>query len=168
MNANEISLKVNLRLKRIKKIILAIRVLIGLTIVSAVAFGLIPFAELKRVGFFPFSKYASMEMIPVSVFILGFIRTGLFLAGIFILNKLLRIFAKGDFFTAGNIAYIKWLGGLVIADWLTVKFLDAIVSRMVVVGVGDFTKLAFGLLIILIAWIMDEGRKIQEEQDLTV
>jgi hypothetical protein len=29
-------------------------------------------------------------------------------------------------------------------------------------------NLAFGFVIILIAWIMDEGRKIQEEQELTV
>ncbi|MEI9863261.1 MAG: DUF2975 domain-containing protein [Limisphaerales bacterium] len=31
-----------------------------------------------------------------------------------------------------------------------------------------FGQLVLGLLIILIAWIMDEGRKIQEEQELTV
>jgi hypothetical protein len=29
-------------------------------------------------------------------------------------------------------------------------------------------RLGIGLLILLIAWIMDEGRKIQEEQELTV
>jgi hypothetical protein len=51
---------------------------------------------------------------------------------------------------------------------LVVKLLDAIASRAVLIGVGDFAKLAVGLLIILVAWIMDEGRKIQEEQELTV
>jgi hypothetical protein len=36
-------------------------------------------------------------------------------------------------------------------------------------GTGiDFGPLLAGAVIILIAWIMDEGRKIQEEQELTV
>jgi len=33
-------------------------------------------------------------------------------------------------------------------------------------GIGEVLR--FSLLIILVAWIMDEGRKIQEEQELTV
>ena len=32
----------------------------------------------------------------------------------------------------------------------------------------DFGVLLGGLIVVLIAWIMDEGRKIQEEQALTV
>ena len=32
----------------------------------------------------------------------------------------------------------------------------------------DFSLLFAGIVIVLIAWIMDEGRKIQEEQELTV
>jgi hypothetical protein len=32
----------------------------------------------------------------------------------------------------------------------------------------DFGPLLIGAIIVLIAWIMDEGRKIQEEQELTV
>jgi hypothetical protein len=36
-------------------------------------------------------------------------------------------------------------------------------------GTGiDFGVLLAGAIIVLIAWIMDEGRKIQEEQELTV
>ena len=36
-------------------------------------------------------------------------------------------------------------------------------------GTGiNFGQLFLGLMIVLIAWIMDEGRKIQEEQELTV
>jgi hypothetical protein len=81
---------------------------------------------------------------------------------------LLKKFASGNFFTAKNITCIKCLGCLVMSDWLAVKLLDAIGSRMVMLAPSDFTKLAIGFLIILIAWIMDEGRKIQEEQELTV
>jgi hypothetical protein len=32
----------------------------------------------------------------------------------------------------------------------------------------DFGLLLAGVIIVLVAWIMDEGRKIQEEQELTV
>jgi hypothetical protein len=36
-------------------------------------------------------------------------------------------------------------------------------------GTGiDFGVLMAGAIIVLVAWIMDEGRKIQEEQELTV
>jgi hypothetical protein len=36
------------------------------------------------------------------------------------------------------------------------------------IGPIDFGLLLAGTIIIFIAWIMDEGRKIQEEQELTV
>jgi hypothetical protein len=80
----------------------------------------------------------------------------------------LQFFARGNFFTAANITCVKWLGALVIVDWFTVKLLAAVVSRVVTIGFGDFTRPAIGLIIILVAWIMDEGRKIQEEQELTI
>jgi hypothetical protein len=35
-------------------------------------------------------------------------------------------------------------------------------------GTLCLNEMFFGGLIVLIAWIMDEGRKIQEEQELTV
>ncbi len=36
-------------------------------------------------------------------------------------------------------------------------------------GTGiDFGVLLGGLIVVLVAWIIDEGRKIQEEQELTV
>ena len=175
MNANEISPKANARLNRIRIVSRVVRILVGLAVVSVVAVISICLSDI--IGWTsispgllspPFSRYASLRAIPASVLILGFIRAGLFFAGAFLLNKLLRFFADGNFFTAKNITCIKWLGYLVISDWLVAKFLDAIASRGLVIGLHDFAKLAIGFLIILIAWIMDEGRKIQEEQELTV
>jgi hypothetical protein len=116
----------------------------------------------------PFSRYASVRAIPGSLLILGFVRAGFFFAGAFVLNRLLRSFAGGILFTARNITGIKCLGYLVISDWVVVKFLNAIASRSLVIGFDDFAKLAVGFLFVLLAWIMDEGRKIQEEQELTV
>ena len=61
------------------------------------------------------------------------------------------------------------LGCLVVSDWVIVKFLQVIGSRVLMIGFDDFAKLAIGFLVVLIAWkLVDEGRKIQEEQDLTV
>jgi Protein of unknown function (DUF2975) len=175
MNANVFSQKPNARLKRIKIVSRIVRILVGLAVVSVVAVISICLSDIigwthisPNVLSSPFSKYSSLRAIPVSILILGFVRAGLFFAGAFLLNKLLRFFANGNFFTTENITCIKWLGCLVMSDWLVAKFLDTIASRGLVIGLHDFAKLTIGFLIILIAWIMDEGRKIQEEQELTV
>jgi len=176
MNATEIVSPANPGLNRIRKVIWMIRILIGLAVVFIVAFHLLFLSSLigwtdlspRSTTFPPLSRYASVHAIPASVLILGFVRTGLFFAGAFVLNRLLRSFARGNLFTARNINGIRWLGGLVIGDWVVVKFLEAFASRSVAVGFDDFAKLAIGFLVVLIAWIMDEGRKIQEEQELTV
>ncbi|MCP4221111.1 MAG: DUF2975 domain-containing protein [bacterium] len=43
-------------------------------------------------------------------------------------------------------------------------------QRILRIGFGsdDITKLVIGLLIILVSWIMNEGRELQEEQQYTV
>jgi len=88
---------------------------------------------------------------------------GLFFAGGLILFWLLDLFEAGQFFTAQIVHYINLLGWFVLADWVLIRVLDAMAH-----GFSLDTRLAVGLLIVLISWIMDEGRKIQEEQELTV
>jgi len=176
MNTNVSSSKTDRRLNRIKKVVWVVRILTGLAIACIVACDLIFLCNiigwtdisLGSISSPPFSKYSSAHAIPVSFLILGFIRVGFLFAGAFVLNRLLRFFAGASFFTAENIICIKWLGSLVISDWVVAKFLQAIGSRALMIGFDDFTKVAIGFLVILIAWIMDEGRKIQEEQALTV
>src|ERR1700690_3662802 len=169
MNANENSSKADRRLNRVRKVIWVIRILIGLAVVCVVACNLVFLSNiigwtdisLGRISLPPFSRYSSPRGIPASLLILGFIRVGFLFTGAFVLNRLLRFFASGSFFTANNITCIKWLGYLVISDWVVAKFLQAIGSRTLMIGFNDFAKLAIGFLVILIAWIMDEGRKIQ-------
>jgi hypothetical protein len=161
-------LKTNPRLNRIRQIIWAIRILAGLTVIGIIVAIFFIFIAPKKAGLWPFWKYSSLHAVPLTVMELEFVRGVLFFTGVFVLNRLLQYFARGNFFTAANISCIKWLGALVMGDWLIAKFLDAIVFRVVTVGFGDLTKPAIGLIIILIACIMDEGRKIQEEQELTV
>jgi len=118
-----------------------------------------------KVSFSPLATYTAPFHIPAYVFGLAFLRVSFFFAGIFALDKLLRLFANGKYFTTEIVSCIKALGFLVIADWLVTKILDATARSGVEITFG---QLVLGLLIILIAWIMDEGRKMQEEQELTV
>lgn len=43
-------------------------------------------------------------------------------------------------------------------------------QRILVVGVGspDLTILLIGSILAIISWVMDEGRKLQEDQDFAV
>jgi hypothetical protein len=155
-NAHENS---NTRLKRFQNIVRAARVLISLAAIIVIGFILVFLAGVvgwvnitpKTVGIPYLSNYPSFGVIPATVLILALVRAGLFFTGIYVLNKLLRSFASGNLFTVGNIRIVKLLGLLVICDWPVVKILAAITSRTLVLGFDDFTKLATGLLIILIA-----------------
>jgi len=174
MSTNEVPPKVNARMSRIKRTIKVIRLLISATVILLIVFGSAFFADLAgfpilpagvEISFSPLLTYTSPFKIPALVLVLAFCRAGLFLTGALVLYWLLDLVEAGIFFAAQNVRYIKFLGYLVIGDWGVTKILDAFARRGMEITFG---KLGLGLLIILIAWIMDEGRKIQEEQELTV
>jgi DUF2975 family protein len=168
MISDELPQNLGGRMRRIRTVIGIIRILLGLMVLGIVLAIAFSFDAPKRVGLWPFAKYSSVHVMPVSILILGFIRAGVFFVGAFVLNKLLGIFSNGGFFSAGSIACAKWLGCLVLADWVVIKFLDAAAWRVVTLRFDDLTRLGLGLLVIVIAWVMDEGRKIQEEHQLTI
>ena len=173
MNTTEIPPKANIRLNRIKKIIKVIRFLISATVIIVIVLGAVFVADLAythiiptgvKVSFSPSLTYSAPFKIPAVVLILAFLRAGLFFTGTLILFWLLDLFESGKFFTAQNVRYVTLLGWIVLIDWMVERLLDAVARALSLNPVG----LAAGLLIVLIAWIMDEGRKIQEEQELTV
>jgi hypothetical protein len=112
------------------------------------------------------------------------------------LARLFKLYERGKIFAAQTIRCIKTLGILWAAGWLLLTAVHLLpkpvaltpaiaaygVTPVSVVkhtyrfgfftcdfGTGiDFGGLLTASVIVLIAWIMDEGRKIQEEQDLTV
>src|ERR1035437_210997 len=108
--------------------------------------------------------YSSPSEMPPEIFWLMVVRQGLaFFAG----GMLLRLFwfyGKGVLFSAKNVTCIRFLGYYLIIDWFINYQMQGLLHDMDL----STTPLFGGLLIIFIAWIMDEGRKIQEEQDLTV
>ena len=103
--------------------------------------------------------------IPNDVLALALVRLGLFGFGALVLNNLFRLYERGIFFSSKNVNYIRFLGYYLMIDWAVVIQLDELSHGIVRL---TFTKPCISLLIIFIAWIMDEGRKIQEEQELTV
>jgi len=114
------------------------------------------------------------------------------------LAKLFRSYERGVIFASETVRCVKILGLLCAAQWLlgaihqylfnayTLPYLrtalpsevadkfrpEVIHSNMNLfpfsVGGINFNLLLAGVVIVLIAWIMDEGRKIKEEQELTV
>jgi hypothetical protein len=171
MNANEISSKINARLNRIKIVSRIFRVLLGLyvalIILMALGYlsGFIPIIPgASQISFSPNQTYTAPFHIPVRVIVIAAIRSCLIGFGLFLLNRLFVLFERGSFYTAENVRCIKFLGFITASDWLVKSVLELMAKNISI----DFNELFFGLFIVLIAWVMDEGRKIQEEQELTV
>jgi Protein of unknown function (DUF2975) len=163
----------SLRMNRIKKVIRVVRFLMSASLIIMFSLGAVFLADLLGlhllpagvgVSFSPASVFSTPLKIPVVVLILALIRAGLILAGALLLFWWLDLVEAGDFFDGQSVRHLRRLGWLFLIDWLMARLLDAL-SRKILL---DVMEIVIGLLILLIAWIMDEGRKIQEEQELTV
>ena len=108
--------------------------------------------------------YTSPSEMPHSILALVMVRTGLSVFCALVLNSLFRLYQRGIIFSAKNVSYIRFLGYYLMIDWVVNYQLQSITHDMDL----SCTPLFVGLLVIFVAWIMDEGRKIQEEQELTV
>jgi hypothetical protein len=177
MNASEMLSSVNPRFKRIQR-------------VSRIAKWTGYVFCLYAIGFFVFATVYSPHLnLSLAYFVILCVWYWK-LAGLF------QLYERGQIFAAQTIRCIKTLGILWAAGWLlrtTAHFLSSPatitpvnpasgVTPVSVVkhsyklgffscdfGTGvDFGGLLAASVIVLIAWIMDEGRKIQEERELTV
>lgn len=107
---------------------------------------------------------AAGPAMPWSVMLLGAMQLALMACGLIALNRLFKLFERGIFFTVNNVRYLKTLG-LVTAGCGLLQTAQEMLSPQKNINLN---LLIVGGLVLLIAWIMDEGRKIQEEQELTV
>jgi len=108
--------------------------------------------------------YSSPSEMPSTIFWLMIVKQGLaFFAGA-ILLRLFWLYSKGILFTAKNVNCIRFLGYYFIIDWFVNYQMQSFLRDMDL----STTPIFVGFFIIFFAWIMDEGRKIQEEQELTV
>ncbi|MEP6664296.1 MAG: DUF2975 domain-containing protein, partial [Verrucomicrobiota bacterium] len=158
MNANEIS-KPGSRLSRIKTVSRIFRALIiGYALLCvllylALAFGWIGVIPgITKIQFSSHQIYTWPFDIPKFVLALALIKFGFIFWCIYILNRLLALYEKGNFFTAKNVLYIRFLGYFVVINWIVNLFLD-LESHQVEIF---FTQPLIGFAIIFIAWIMDE------------
>jgi hypothetical protein len=117
--------------------------------------------------------------------------------GFWKLAKLFRFYERGLIFTSETVRCIKFLGVLCAVQWMLQVIHHFLFSNYLApwfqstlppkftghirdmsfnnpfffsfpIGNINFGLLLAGIVIVLIAWVMDEGRKIREEQELTV
>lgn len=109
----------------------------------------------------------------LSPLLLGWIEFAYTVIGIGLLYRLFGFYKSGLIFARATIQVYRWIALWLLAGWIIPNFLQLISQFSFR---GQFARLSFsvdeflagGLLLMLISWIMDEGRKLQEEQALTV
>ena len=123
--------------------------------------------------------------LPVSARVMGFavsmIPTGIAMLGAFHLMRLFRLYQQGSIFRPSNVRCFKSLSRVLIwwfAAGIVQRTLMGIVltlhhppgQRILTISLGspDLTALLLGIILAIIAWVMEEGRKLQEDQDYTV
>jgi len=187
MNANEIAPKANLRLNRIKIVSRIVKyAILGFFVISIGVF-----LQLSL----PTWHLETMKMYPIWF---GFVNLPQVVLWVWYwkLARLFDFYERGLIFATATIRCIKKLGILCVVNWLLYTAYDVwerfvpsshvqggtiklpkppVVEHVFKMGFFNFSVagISFGLLlagavIAIIAWIMDEGRKIQEEQELTV
>jgi hypothetical protein len=101
---------------------------------------------------------------PGNILAFVLVKTGLDYAAAAVLFLLFGLYRRGILFSARNVLYIRFQGYYLILNFVVDYLMQGVLHDMAL----DTTSLFAGFIIIFIAWIMDEGRKIQEEQELTV
>jgi hypothetical protein len=173
MNETQRSLHARLRMTRIKKVIKVVRFLISSVLILMLFYGALFSADLLGLHLFPAGVQVSLSPlntfrtpleIPAVMVLFAFVRGGLFFAVGLVLFWWLDLIEAGRFFNGASVRYFKWIGWLVLVDWLVARVMDLLAHGFS----PDLEKLVVGLFLLLVAWIMDAAREIQEEQSLTV
>ena len=172
MNAQEIVPRTKkARLNRIQKASFFFRILVYISLavqiylLLAYLFGWpLPLHNKFQIVISPSHIYTSPAGMPPQILALWLVRTGLTIWCLVVLSCLFRLYERGIFFAARNVNYIRFFGYVLIIEWVVDYLFAGTVHDLTL----STTPIFAGLLIIFVAWIMDEGRKIQEEQELTV
>jgi hypothetical protein len=105
-----------------------------------------------------------------------------FLISLFVIKQIFNSYQKGEVFTVKNAILYRKLGGLLLLDALLMKSLSQTLMVLAVTftnppghrylsisfGTPNLTSLFYGVLVIIVSWVMLEASKIYEEQKLTV
>ena len=159
------------RLERIQIASLWIQLLMGFSFIMwvysilAFVFGWPFFSEHKvRIVISHSHVFTSPAEMPQAILAWWSVKMAWMLFFFGVMFSLFRLYQKGILFSAKNIRHINSLAYFLIGNWAIDYQLQSTLRDMDL----STTPLFVGFLIIFIAWIMDEGRKIQEEQELTV
>lgn len=123
--------------------------------------------------------------LPISARLMGFmvvmIPTGVAMFGAYYLMRLFHLYEQGDIFKLANVRCFKNLSRVLICWFIAGIVHRSLLSvaltvhnppgqRMITLELGspDLTALLLGGILAVIAWVMEEGRKLQEDQDLTI
>ena len=111
----------------------------------------------------------------------GMIPAGVFMLGMWWLVRLFGLFSVGQIFTADTVRYIRHLGWTMVAGVAAAPVHEALLSLVLTMHnppgehilslsteSADLGELLTAGVIILVSWIMDEGRKLREADELTV
>lgn len=189
MNANDITPKTNARLNRIRTICRSLKIMLLLYVGCVFVF--LPryfhFIHKTSEGYWTifYGTYKTLAEVPWIEKSLALFCVGMLLAAIATGYQLLGIYERGIIFSARNVQLLRRIG-LLVASYGVVTVLGGtlflIWGNWIQSANGYlFKTLAFdffamlsspwvigGMCMIVLSLIMDEGRKIQEEQELTV
>lgn len=108
--------------------------------------------------------YTSLKEMPNEVLAWWLVKNSWAMVCYGVLFALFNLYRRGILFAAQNVRLIRALGYYLIVDWLIDYLLQGVLRDMQL----STTSLFIGFIVIFVSWIMDEGRKISEEQELTV
>jgi UDP:flavonoid glycosyltransferase YjiC (YdhE family) len=108
--------------------------------------------------------YTSLKDMPNEVLAWWLVKNSWAIVCYGVLFALFNLYRRGILFSAQNVRLIRALGYYLIVDW----WIDYSLQGAVRDTQLSTTSLFIGFIVIFVSWIMDEGRKISEEQELTV
>ena len=186
MNTNEISAKTNSRLKRIKTICRSLKIMVLLYFGCFGVFYPI-ISKTPQDGYWRIfnGSYANFADVPHVVKLMALLGIGICLAVLITGYQLLSLYEKGIIFSGRNIRLLRWIGFLTGSYGLLVVIGPTLIWAwnywigvasgipLNILAINFFALLSSpwvigGLGVIVLSHIIDEGRKIQEEQELTV
>lgn len=129
--------------------------------------------------------YFAVIPLPASARLMGFLVTMMptvvAMSGAYYLMRLFHLYEQGKIFRPSNVQCFKKLSRVLIG-WFAVGIIHrSLLSvaltlhnppghRIITLDIGspDLTALLLGGILAVIAWVMEEGRKLQEDQDFTI
>jgi Protein of unknown function (DUF2975) len=174
MNANEIPPKANSRMSRIQKASKCLRLIlqygIPLWFIVGLALSVLEMDYGVKIPFFSKAAPLTQRSPTDSTIIFPLYWSLLLVMFLFwyrMVVKLFGFFEKGICFTAETVRCMQILGGLYFARFsLDLIFQFLIQDREMIMS--RWSDLFTGFFIFFIGWLIDEARKIREEQELTV